>query len=141
MIKYDFNITDRVNKPEIKNVYEVVITHMHGDADLYTSELYNFKKDLAFIEKPNHINLNTLINILDGWFEINWNVRCDMLKKKSELVDFLSQFDITNEDYVYNIFIEDSTSRHYTFAHIEKYEIFFYDENSDKFHVTTSKQI
>jgi hypothetical protein len=139
MIQYEFNITDRVKKPDIKNVYQVLITYMHGDGDLYTTETYNFKKELAFLEKTNHINLNTLINILEKWFEINWNIKCEMLTKKSELVKFLAEFNITNEDYVYNIFVNDSTSRYSTFAHIEKYEIFFYDENGDMFNVTASK--
>jgi hypothetical protein len=122
----------QINTP--KNEYELVISHMHGDADAYTESKYTFD-DLESSDKsnPSLAELLTVIQIAsDAGYEFFENrfTRSDTLKEQGFSDDFI--------DEITDFMVCDCTNDN-SYAQFDGYELFYYDKNGTKFNVTVEE--
>jgi hypothetical protein len=124
---YNLTIGERITAPKITNTTEIVIEYMHGDADQYTTKSFKFPTN----ENPHQFSINDIIFIMENWFSLNWNLRCELCSKHSMRKKWLTNLGY-NPDIVYDLFEYDITSDDNR-AHIESCKCYWYDENGIKY--------
>ncbi len=123
-----FKLVVKTETPVIQgkcNTYCVVITYMHGDADHYTKQTFNFP-----VGDINHkgISIQDIIYIINEWSKIGWNKRCDLLCSSGQLQDWFIGIGYPDSDVVHDIFEHDVTN-HNTLAHIDDCNISWFDHS------------
>jgi len=116
-----------IKKPEpIKNkptsCFELLVTSMHGDADLYTTQ-----SDFSDTEEE----LIPKLKVLEAFFNLSWNAGCDnrTVVKAIEAVDFP---DGDARDFYGDIVGYDKRSDSGDYASPESIKLFWYDASGVK---------
>jgi hypothetical protein len=113
-----------------KNVYELKVSYMHGDADSYTSKELIFENPLS----TEGFSLEKALLILEAYKNANRNSKSIPYGGISKLSVLLN----IDEDILYeadeeSFFQADVTSDFQYMAIIEGYKLFYWDENSNKY--------
>jgi hypothetical protein len=115
--------------PPLINTFSVVIKYMHGDADHYTTNIFNFTVGDT---DTKCLSIQDIIHIINEWSKIDWNTRCDMLR--NGLSTWIVSLGYTDTDIVYELFESDVTN-YDSFCHIDSYDIYWFNENGIKYKV------
>ncbi len=130
--KYDFVIKNPVASNPLCSTFSVVVDYMHGDADHYTTETFNFPVEDEADNDDIRLSLQDIIYIIREWSNIDWNTRCDLLQ--SGLHKWLTSIGYPNSDIIYDLFPSD-VSNYDSHAHINGCNVYWFDENSIKYNV------
>jgi len=129
-------IGSRVNVFPYKNKYVVEISHMHGDADIYTEHVVLYEE--SEIEK---LKLDLLVlHLLESEDFPN-----EREEQEDEIVKCLiasKQFGFEvyeeSEKYIGRLMTGDMTTEYQDLARVDGYEVFWYDSEGAKFYVNVN---
>jgi hypothetical protein len=123
-----------VSNAKPKKVFELTVKYMHGDADAYTRESWQFK-DLDSVAEgfdSTHFTLGNVLAFLDAYNAAPWNSRCgvsnslslaELLQINEEILEELGECDF---------FPGDCTNDYQSLAMIDGFELYYWNESGLK---------